>query len=61
VDPAEIRATIVAARADDVSFTDEELELGMRSMAVPVRDSRGAVHAALSVSVYQQAVPPACT
>lgn len=52
VDRAEIRAAIAAARTDDVSFTDEELELGMRSMAVPVRDSRGAVRAALSVSVF---------
>jgi len=30
--------------------SDEELELGMRSMAVPVRDARGHVVAAMSVS-----------
>lgn len=35
---------------DGVAFTDEELELGMRSMAVAVRDSRGNLRAAMSVS-----------
>lgn len=39
------------ARADEVAVSDEELELGMRSMAVPVRDAGGQVVAAMSVSV----------
>jgi IclR family transcriptional regulator, pca regulon regulatory protein len=50
-DPAALRARIDAARADGVAHTDEELELGLRSMAVPIVDSRGATVAAMSVSV----------
>lgn len=38
-------------RAEDVSITDEELEPGVRTVAVPVRDSSGAVRAALSLAV----------
>jgi IclR family pca regulon transcriptional regulator len=52
VDVEEIRRRILAARAEDVAFTDEELELGMRSMATPVRDAQGATRAALSVSAF---------
>jgi IclR family pca regulon transcriptional regulator len=37
-------------RAEQVAVTDEELELGLRSMAVPVRNSRGRTLAAMSVS-----------
>jgi IclR family pca regulon transcriptional regulator len=33
------------------AFCDEELEIGLRSIAVPVRNSRGGVIAALSLSV----------
>lgn len=38
------------ARAERVAITDEELEVGLRSMAVPVQDSRGQTVAAMSVS-----------
>lgn len=38
-------------RAEGVSITDEELEPGVRTVAVPVRDSSGAVRAALSLAV----------
>lgn len=31
------------------AINDEELELGLRSIAVPVRGASGAVHAALNV------------
>lgn len=51
-DKAELRAAIVAARIEEVAFTDEELELGMRSMAMPVKDPRGVTRAALSVSAF---------
>lgn len=50
IELAEIRRRIEQARVDGVAFTDEELELGMRSMAVAVRDSRGNLRAAMSVS-----------
>ena len=49
---AEIRARVERARADGYSITDEELELGMRSMAVPVTDSTGRVQAAMSIGVF---------
>jgi IclR family pca regulon transcriptional regulator len=32
------------------STTDQELEIGLRSIAVPVRDSRGTIVAAMSAS-----------
>lgn len=46
-----IRAAVTTARAQGFAISDEELELGMRSMAVPVRNARGAIIAALSLSV----------
>ncbi|MES4889668.1 IclR family transcriptional regulator C-terminal domain-containing protein [Streptomyces sp. NPDC096012] len=52
VDLEEIRRRIVDARTEQVAFTDEELELGMRSMATPVQDAQGNTRAALSVSAF---------
>jgi IclR family pca regulon transcriptional regulator len=57
VDPGEIRRRIEAARAEGAAFTDEELELGLRSVAVPVRDQHGAIQAAMSVSAAAARVP----
>jgi len=48
---AAIRAAVTTARAQGFAISDEELELGMRSMAVPVRNAGGATSAALSLSV----------
>lgn len=45
-----VMVRIKQARADDYAIIDEELELGMRSMAVPVRNLNGEVVAALSLS-----------
>jgi IclR family transcriptional regulator, pca regulon regulatory protein len=39
------------AKADEYAIVDEELELGMRSLAVPVKDLEGSIVAALSLSV----------
>ncbi|WP_214366157.1 IclR family transcriptional regulator C-terminal domain-containing protein [Pseudonocardia sp. H11422] len=50
VDPAEITRAVETARADGFAISDEELELGMRAMAVPVLDTRGRTVAAMSVS-----------
>lgn len=47
---ADIRRRIEEARTEDAAFTDEELELGVRTMAVAVRDPSGRVHAAMTVS-----------
>jgi IclR family pca regulon transcriptional regulator len=46
----EIAEAVRAAGADGFATSDEELELGMRAMAVPVRDARGRMVAAMSVS-----------
>ncbi len=42
---------ITQVRAQGYSVSDEELELGLRSIAVPVADSRGEVHFAVAVSL----------
>lgn len=49
-DAAAIVAAIAAARHTGICCSDEELELGMRSMAVAVADPRGEIVAALSLS-----------
>lgn len=51
-DVSAIKVRIEEERVDAVAFTDEELELGMRSMAVPVKNAQGRTMAALSVSVF---------
>lgn len=47
-----IRERVHRARAEQMAYTDEELELGMRTMAVPVYDSHGRVRAAMSVAAF---------
>ena len=47
---ASIRDRVRQVRLDGVAYTDEELELGLRTMAIPVQDSQGRTHAAMSVS-----------
>lgn len=49
---ADIRSRVHRARVEGVSYTDEELELGMRTMAVPVVDAAGRTQAAMSVSAF---------
>ncbi len=48
----EIRSRIELARTEGAAFTNEELELGVRSMAVPVTDSAGRVRAAMTASTF---------
>jgi IclR family transcriptional regulator, pca regulon regulatory protein len=50
-DIAEIRTRILSAREAGFALTDEELELGVRSAAVPVVDAIGRTHAAFSLAV----------
>ncbi|WP_427887763.1 IclR family transcriptional regulator domain-containing protein [Kribbella sp. GL6] len=47
-----LRTTITKARADGYALVDQELELGLRSIAVPIRNSRGRIIAALNVSAH---------
>lgn len=49
-DKDEIEQRVRNARANGYAMTDEELELGLRSIAVPVVDSAGLTAAAMSVS-----------
>ncbi|WP_416978890.1 IclR family transcriptional regulator domain-containing protein [Streptomyces sp. T028] len=52
VDPVELLARVEEARREGVAYTDEELDLGVRTMAVPVRDIAGVLHGAMSVSAF---------
>lgn len=49
-EPAALRDVIAAARRDGYASVSEELETGLRSIAVPVRDRDGRVIAAINVS-----------
>jgi IclR family transcriptional regulator, pca regulon regulatory protein len=50
VEIAEITRIVERSRADGVAVTDEELDWGVRSLAVPVVDTKGRTRAAMSVS-----------
>lgn len=50
-DPAELRAIVDGVRVAGWSLVDQELEIGIRAIAVPVRD-RGDVVAALNVTTH---------
>lgn len=49
-DRAALIAAIRKARAEGHAIVDEELELGLRSIAVPIRDLSGRIVAAINVS-----------
>jgi len=48
--PAALLALLAQVREEGFCLVDQELELGLRSLAVPVRDAAGAVSAAINVS-----------
>lgn len=52
VDRAELRAELNRVRAQGYAIVDQELELGLRSIAVPVRNHQGHVLAAINVGVH---------
>ena len=54
-----LREIIVRIRIDGFALTDEELELGLRSIAVPVRARNGRVVAAMNVGVHAARVSAA--
>ncbi|MGW6280907.1 IclR family transcriptional regulator domain-containing protein [Kribbella sp. NPDC055071] len=47
-----LRETIDRARTDGYALVDQELELGLRSIAAPIHDARGRIIAALNVSAH---------
>jgi len=51
-DPATLATALARVRADGYCLVDQELEEGLRSIAVPVRDAAGAVVAAMNVSAH---------
>jgi IclR family transcriptional regulator, pca regulon regulatory protein len=67
-DEAALRHVLESVRKQGYAITDQELEEGLRSAAVPVRDASGRVVAALNISVHasrtslqairQEFVPP---
>lgn len=46
------------ARRNGFAISDEEYEIGLRSLAVPVRDASGATVAAISLSVHSSRMTP---
>jgi IclR family pca regulon transcriptional regulator len=48
---------IARARAQGYALVDQELELGLRTIAVPLRNFRGDVVAAMNVSVHAGRLP----
>jgi IclR family pca regulon transcriptional regulator len=51
-----LRALLATVARDGYSLVDQELEVGLRSLAVPVRDLSGRVVAALNVSTHASRV-----
>jgi IclR family pca regulon transcriptional regulator len=51
-DRAQLRAELARVRAQGYAFVDQELEIGLRSLAVPVRRTDGTVVAAMNVGVH---------
>lgn len=56
-DPDTLRSQLTRIRQGDFALTDQELEEGIRSVAVPVRDAAGAVVAAMNLSVHTSRGP----
>ncbi|TLP93025.1 IclR family transcriptional regulator [Nesterenkonia salmonea] len=50
-DPQALLETIRAARNDGCALVDQELEMGLRSAGVPVRDDRGKIVLAINTSM----------
>jgi len=53
-DKSELRKAILKARADGHSLVDQEVEIGFRSIAVPLRRLDGTVIAALNIGVHSE-------
>ncbi|WP_437018723.1 IclR family transcriptional regulator domain-containing protein [Streptomyces sp. enrichment culture] len=51
-DPAELARVLDRVRAQGYALTDQELEEGLRSIAVPVRDGTGRAVAAVNVAMH---------
>lgn len=58
-DPVELEREIGRVSRQGFAIIDEELELGLRSIAVPVRDRSGRVAAAINISTQSSRFSPA--
>lgn len=56
VDKRKLRAVVATVAAEGYALVDQEVELGLRSMSVPVRDRTGRVVAACNVSAHPSRV-----
>ncbi|WP_344523269.1 IclR family transcriptional regulator domain-containing protein, partial [Streptomyces rectiviolaceus] len=56
-DPADLNRVIDRAAAEGYATADEELEEGLRSVAVPLKDAEGRVVAALNVAQHAGTAP----
>ncbi len=56
--PDQLRAAIDQTRTDGYALVDQELELGLRSLAAPIHNSRGRIIAALNVSAHASRSTP---
>ena len=54
---AALERELLAIRGDGYAIVDEEVELGLRTIAVPVRNTAGLVVAALNVAVHASRIP----
>lgn len=57
-DRGELLRIITKVRENGYSVVDQELELGLRSIAVPLRDRRGTVRAAVNISAHTSRATP---
>jgi IclR family pca regulon transcriptional regulator len=54
---ADLEVTLAAVREQGWSYVDQLLEAGIRAVAVPLRNRRGEVVAAMSASVHEDTTP----
>lgn len=57
-DKDDLRKAIKKARADGYSLVDQQLEMGLRAVAVPVRGQIGKIVCAIAVSRFNEDVSP---
>jgi IclR family transcriptional regulator, pca regulon regulatory protein len=58
-DPAVLRQRLTEVRAQGYALVDQELEEGVTSIAVPIRDASGAVVASVNVGTHARRMSPA--
>jgi IclR family pca regulon transcriptional regulator len=59
VEKSKLQGLIAKAREQGYAIVDEELELGLRTIAAPLHDSRGVITASLSISLQSARMTPA--